>query len=46
MCNCRDKSNCPLECAFKTEGLVYKAIAENENGESRVYVECTESSFK
>lgn len=46
MCNCKDINECPVEGACKTEGVVYKVVVENENGESKVYVGCTESSFK
>lgn len=46
MCNCRNRTKCPLEVTCKSEGVVYKAVVENENGKSKVYVVCTERSLK
>lgn len=44
--NCRDKNKCPLDGVCKTEGVVYKAEVKDGNGQSNIYVDCTEGAFK
>ena len=45
LCNCRTKSDCPLQNRCLETSLIYKATVKSENVE-RVYVGCTEGAFK
>lgn len=44
---CRLSRNmCPLNGACKTEGVVYKAVVEDEKYQNKIYCECTECNLK
>lgn len=45
-CNCRGKITCPLNGVCCTEDMIYKAKVEDESGPNRVYIGCTEGTFK
>ena len=45
-CNCRNKTNCPLNGNCKTSAVIYQASVNNENGEQQSYVGLTEGEFK
>ena len=45
-CNCRKNSACPLNGAWLTESLVYKATVLAENHEPQTYIGMTEHNFK
>ena len=45
-CNCRTKTDCPLEGACLTPSLVYKATVNTENERPMHYIGMTEHEFK
>ena len=46
-CNCRSKTDCPLENKRLTPKIVYQAHVQNDaNDEKKFYLEVSETSFK
>ena len=46
-CNCRNKSNCPLEGKCLTPKVIYQADVKNDvDNEYKFYYGLTETSFK
>ena len=45
LCNCRVKSNCPVNGECLTKGVIYKATVSHENNE-RIYIGSTGRQFK
>lgn len=46
ICNCQDKSKCPIPDNCCAEKVVYQATVKHPDGKTAVYVGCTEPSFK
>ena len=47
MCNCqRGVASCPLNGKCQLRGIVYKATATSDNGETKTYTGCTDCTFK
>ena len=44
-CNCRVKSQCPLDGLCQTSGIVYKARVNTEQDEAKKYIGLAETSF-
>ena len=44
-CNCRDKSNCPMNGKCQEKSIVYKAVVTSER-EKKEYIGLTEHAFK
>ena len=45
LCNCRDKSKCPVENKCQTQNVIYKATAEHNNT-TTTYIGSTSNTFK
>ena len=45
-CNCRNKTNCPLQGKCQTKSVIYKADVTQENGTVHSYIGLTEHTFK
>ena len=45
-CNCRKKSECPLDGECMTPSTIYKATVTSTNREPKAYIGMTESNFK
>ena len=45
-CNCRDKTNCPLDGQCRTQSVIYKCEVTAENLPKKVYIGLTEKEFK
>ena len=46
MCNCRDKTKCPLEGKCLLKSVVYKATVKQENKKTNTYIGLTSNEFK
>ena len=46
MCNCRDKSNCPLNGQCQQEAVIYKATVKTSDDAVKEYIGCSELPFK
>ena len=46
LCNCRKKSDCPLDGKCLTKNTIYEAKVTTEDNEERVYVGSTANDFK
>ena len=47
MCNCRNKSDCPVENKCLLSDVIYQAsVIRQDNGEKETYVGLTSTSFK
>lgn len=44
--NCSNKCKYPLEDAWNTERLIYKAEEEDDSRQTKAYVGCTKGKFK
>ena len=46
-CNCRSKTDCPLESKYLTPKIVYQAgVRNNTNNEKKLYLEVLRTPFK
>ena len=45
-CNCRVKSECPLNGESLTKGIVYQAEVKTDDDQTKHYIETKEHSFK
>ena len=45
-CNCRNKTNCPLQGKCQTKSVIYKADVTQEKGTVHSYIGLTEHTFK
>ena len=45
-CNCRKKTDCPLNEECKTSAVIYQASVRDEKGGQQSYVGLTEGEFK
>ena len=45
-CNCRKKSDCPLDGACLERNVVFKATITTDNGDTKTYIGTTEKEFK
>lgn len=45
-CNCRDKTNCPLQGKCQTKSVIYQADVKTEKGTKFTYIGLTEHEFK
>ena len=47
MCNCRDRSNCPLKGNCLAKNIIYKAsVSQPETNKASAYIGLTQGSFK
>ena len=45
-CNCRNKSECPLDGKCRTPNVIYKCVVSAPNTQDKIYIGLTENEWK
>ena len=46
LCNCRNKTQCPVDNKCKSENVIYEATVSSENNDDMIYIGSTKRPFK